>query len=106
MEKKLEPKVKDESPRKLSYEDMENLCHQLSAQAQQLSAQNQQLRTALGEANLTNLYKRLDYLFDIIYKDSSYLSSEFKKKCAEEIERIMVAPEESEELEETKDNKD
>lgn len=103
MEKKLEPKVKDESPRKLSYEDMENLCHQLSAQAQQLSAQNQQLRTALGEANLTNLYKRLDYLFDIIYKDSDYLSYEFKKKCAEEIERIMTAPEESEETEDNKD---
>lgn len=101
MEKKLEPKVK-EAPRKLSYEDMENLCHQLSAQAQQLSTQNQQLRAALGEANLTNLYKRLDYLFDIIYKDSDYLTREFKQKCAEEIERIMTAPEE--EVEE--DNKD
>ena len=100
MEKKLEPKVK-ETPRKLSYEDMENLCHQLSAQAQQLSTQNQQLRVALGEANLTNLYKRLDYLFDIIYKDSDHLTREFKQKCAE-IERIMTAPEE--EVEE--DNKD
>lgn len=102
MEKKLEPKGK-ETPRKLSYEDMENLCHQLSAQAQQLSTQNQQLRVALGEANLTNMYKRLDYLFDIIYKDSDYLTREFKQKCAEEIERIMTISEE-EEVEE--DNKD
>ena len=69
MEKKLEPNAGAAAPKKLSYEGLENICHQLSAQAQQLNAQNQQLRAALNEANLTNIYKRLDYLFEVINKD-------------------------------------
>ena len=102
MEKKLEPKVGTAStPKKLSYEELENVCHQLSAQAQQLNAQNQQLRAALNEANLTNLYKRLDYLFEVINKDNSYLSVDFKKQCANEIETLMATPEQPEDTPET-----
>lgn len=102
MEKKLEPKVGTAStPKKLSYEELENACHQLSAQAQQLNAQNQQLRVALNEANLTNLYKRLDYLFEVINKDNSYLSVDFKKQCANEIETLMATPEQPEDTPET-----
>lgn len=90
MEKKLEPK---NEPKKLSYEELENVCHQLSAQAQQLNAQNQQLRAMVTEANLSNLYKRLDYLFEVINRDNPYLSTDFKKKCAIEIETLMATPE-------------
>lgn len=98
MEKKLEPKVGTAStPKKLSYEELENISHQLSAQAQQLNTQNQQLRMALNEANLANLYKRLDYLFAVIDKDNSYLSVDFKKQCANEIETLMATPEQTEE---------
>lgn len=98
MEKKLEPK----EPKKLSYEELENVCHQLSAQAQQLNTQNQQLRAMVNEANLTNLYKRLDYLFEVINKDNPYLSTEFKNKCATEIEMLMATPEQLEDtLEDT-----
>lgn len=93
MEKKLEVGV---TPKKLSYEELENVCHQLSAQAQQLNAQNQKLREALNEANLTNLYKRLDYLFEVISKDNPYLSVDFKKQCANEIEILMATPEQPE----------
>lgn len=97
MEKKLEPKASTVStPKKLSYEELENVCHQLSAQAQQLNTQNQQLRVALNEANLTNLYKRLDYLFEVINKDNPYLSVDFKKQCASEIETLMATPEQPE----------
>lgn len=90
MEKKLEPKTET---KKLSYEELENVCHQLSAQAQQLNTQNQQLRAMVTEANLSNLYKRLDYLFEVINKDNPYLSTDFKKKCAIEIETLMATPE-------------
>lgn len=94
MEKELEPKAGAIStPKKLSYEELENVCHQLSAQAQQLNAQNQQLRAMVTEANLSNLYKRLDYLFEVINKDNPYLSTDFKKKCAIEIETLMATPE-------------
>lgn len=96
MEKKLELKANNASaPKKLSYEELENVCHQLSAQSQQLNTQNQQLRMALNEANLSNLYKRLDYLFEVINRDNSYLSVDFKKQCAEEIETLMATPEQT-----------
>lgn len=97
MEKKLEPKAGAAAPKKLSYEELENVCHQLSAQAQQLNTQNQQLRIALNEANLTNLYKRLDYLFEVINKDNPYLPVDFKKKCANEIKTLMQTPEDTQE---------
>lgn len=93
MEKKLEPK---NETKKLSYEELENVCHQLSAQSQQLNVQNQQLKAMVNEANLTNLYKRLDYLFEVINRDNKYLSDTFKNKCAEEIEMLMATPEDSE----------
>lgn len=93
MEKKLEKMGNENAPKKLSYEELENVCHQLSAQAQQLNNQNQQLKVALNESNLTNLYKRLDYLFEVINRDNAYLSQEFKAKCANEIETLMATPE-------------
>lgn len=97
MENKLEPEAGTVStPKKLSYEELENVCHQLSAQAQQVNVQNQQLRAALNEANLANLYKRLDYLFEVINKDNPYLSVDFKKQCAIEIEILMATPEQPE----------
>lgn len=85
-----------EAKNKLSYEELENVCHQLSAQAQQLNVQNQQLRKMTEEANLTNLYKRLDYLFAVIDKDNAYLSHNFKVQCAVEIENLMATPEQEE----------
>ena len=98
MEKKLETKLELKAgtvstPKKLSYEELENVCHQLSAQAQQLNAQNQQLRAMVTEANLSNLYKRLDYLFEIIKKYNPCLSTNFKMKCVIEIETLMATPE-------------
>lgn len=85
-----------EAKNKLSYEELENVCHQLSAQAQQLNVQNQQLRKMIEDANLTNLYKRLDYLFAVIDKDNAYLSHNFKVQCAVEIENLMATPEQEE----------
>ena len=101
MGKKLEPNAGATAPKKLSYEELENVCHQLSAQAQQLNTQNQQLRAALNEANLTNLYKRLDYLFEVINRDNAYLPISFKTKCANEIEELMATPEQTEDTPDT-----
>ena len=83
---------KQKGDNKLSYPDLENVCHQLSAQAQQLNAQNEKLRKYINEINLENLYKRLDYLFKVICEDNIYLSAGFKKQCAEEIEKLMTPP--------------
>lgn len=86
-------KEQQEEAKRLSYSELENVCHQLSAQAQQLNTQNQQLRAMVNEANLNNLYKRLDYLFKVIDEDNRYLSTKFKAKCGAEIEMLMKTPE-------------
>lgn len=93
--------------KKLSYEELEKVCGQLSAQAQQLKNQNQQLINAVRSANLENLYKRLDYLFKVIEEnaDNKYLSEEFKEQCGSEIELLMAGPDSAEDKEDNKEEK-
>ena len=79
MEEKKETK-------KLSYEELENVCHQLSEQSQTLYRK-------LQEANLNNMFKRLDYLFAVIENKSSF-PEDFVKKCTDEIVTTMTLPEE------------
>lgn len=87
---------KTEAKQKLSYEELENVARQLSAQAQQLDEQNKQLRSMLSQANLTNLYKRLDYLFKVTQEENKYLSEAFREQCGKEIESLMTPPSEEE----------
>ena len=76
-----------EEKKKLSYEELENVAHQLSEQSRQLYAKLQQ-------SELNNVYKRLDYLFKILEFRSCFEDS-FINKCVNEIEEIMTIPEES-----------
>ena len=80
---------------KLSYEQLENVCHQLSEQSRTLYQK-------LQEANMTNLFKRLDYLFAVI-ENISVFPEDFGKKCIDEIVLSMTVPENTEE--ETKEEK-
>lgn len=79
----------EQKPEKMSYEQLENIAHQLSEQAKQLY-------TRLQEANMTNMFKRLDYLFKIIENKDSF-SDAFLTKCITEVEELMTIPEKSEE---------
>ena len=56
---------------KPTYEDLNNWCYQLAEQNRRLKAQNQSM-------NLTNAFKRQDYLFEIINiaRDSAYMFPE------------------------------
>ena len=65
-------------PEKMSYEQLENVAHQLSEQAKHLYAK-------LQEANMTNMFKRLDYLFKVV-ENAHAFSEEFVAKCVAEIE--------------------
>lgn len=89
-----ENKVKNERPEKMSYEQLENIAHQLSEQ-------NKQLYMKLQSANMTNLFKRLDYLFKVI-ENSDKFNKEFVNKCLTEIESSMTIPEEEDKEEESK----
>ena len=82
MEEKKETK-------KLSYEELENVCHQLSEQSQTLYRK-------LQEANMTNMFKRLDYLFAVVENKVAF-PEDFTKKCVDEIITSMTIPEETEE---------
>ena len=76
------PEVKENE--KMSYEQLENVAHQLSEQVRQLYVK-------LQEANLENMFKRLDYLFRVVENAHSF-SVDFVNKCTSEIESLMTLP--------------
>lgn len=81
-----------EQPQKMSYEQLEQVAHQLSEQARQLYGQ-------LQKSNLNNMFKRLDYLFKVV-ENGHMFKQDFLDKCVKEIEDIMTVPEEPENSEE------
>lgn len=87
-----EKEVKKEAPQKMSYEELERVASQLGEQARQLYSQ-------LQNANMSNMFKRLDYLFKVV-EFAHVFNEEFYAKCAEEIEQIMTIPEAEENKEE------
>lgn len=74
---------------KMSYEELEQVAAQLSQQAQQLYARLQQ-------AEMSNMFKRLDLLFKVV-KNAHAFNENFVAKCVKEIEEIMTIPEENQE---------
>lgn len=86
----MQPAAKEtERPEKMSYEQLENVAHQLSEQ-------NRQLYMNLQAANMGNIFKRLDYLFKVV-ENGHVFKQDFLEKCINEIEEIMTGPEETEE---------
>ena len=83
----MKPQV--QRPEKMSYEQLENVAHQLSEQ-------NRQLFAKLQELNMTNMFKRLDYLFKVV-ENGHMFKQDFLEKCIAEIEELMTVPEEVEE---------
>ena len=88
MEEKKETPVENQ-PKQLSYEDLKNI-------AGQLQQQNMQMRKALSELNYENMFKRLDYLFEVV-KVTHMFSDEFVSKCTEEIQNMLTIPEKDKE---------
>ena len=86
-----------ERPEKMSYEQLENIAHQLSEQTKQLYMK-------LQAANMSNMFKRLAYLFKVV-EDGHMFKQDFLEKCIAEIEEIMTVPEETDKEEETPDIK-
>src|SRR5574344_2106931 len=71
---------------KMSYEELENIAHQLSEQSRVLMQK-------LQEANMTNAFKRLDYLFKVI--DMAHMfEEEFVTECVNEVKGLIQIPEE------------
>ena len=95
----MQPVTKEtERPEKMSYEQLEQVAHQLSEQARQLYSQ-------LQKSNMTNMFKRLDYLFKVV-ENGHMFKQDFLEKCIAEIEEIMTVPEETEEDDKEKETPD
>ena len=105
MEKKeVDFKKSEVSKDKLTYEELENVCHQLSEQSRALYQKLQEASQKLQEVSMENFFKRLDYLFKVLDNVIAFTSrgyEEFVSKCVEEIVSSMTLPE-PEEKEETK----
>ena len=86
--KVVEMKPQMQRPEKMSYEQLEGIAHQLSEQ-------NRQLFAKLQELNMTNVFKRLDYLFKVI-ENGHMFEQDFLKKCIAEVESLMTVPEQEE----------
>ena len=84
---------KQDAPQELTREQLIGMLHQMSEQDRKLFEENKKLREVIEEMNMTNLFKRLDYLFKVITEDNPYLTVKFKNKCAREIEFLMTQPE-------------
>lgn len=93
----MEENKNQNEEKKLSYEELNNVCHQLSNQSRELYQK-------LQEANQFNMFKRLDYLFAVV-KFYERFSAEFATKCIEEIEQIMTIPEVGDAEGESKEDK-
>ena len=82
--KKVVEMKPQERPEKMSYEQLENVAHQLSEQNRQLFAKMQEL-------NMANMFKRLDYLFKVV-ENGHMFKQDFLEKCVAEIESIITIP--------------
>ena len=84
-------KKSEETPteeKKLSYEQLNEIAHQLSEQ-------NRELYQKVQEMNMSNIFKRLDYLFKVVDLSVEF-KQEFVNKCKEEITTLMTLPKEEE----------
>lgn len=93
--KNIEMKVSENNQQKLTYDELNQVCAELSQQNQQMQnyikRQNQQLQQLAEE----NMMKRLDYLFTVL-KYSNMFDSDFVKDCAQEIKESLTIHEEAE----------
>lgn len=90
---------KERETKKFTYEQLEQIAGNLSAQVQQLNAK-------LQEANLFNVFKRLEYCFKVLELSEmsmSRFSDSFIDSCVEDIENIMTVKPEEESQEEVKE---
>lgn len=94
-EKKLKVAVNNtetakEGEQKLSYEKLNEVC-------EQLYQQNQNLVRQLQQANRTLMFRRLDYLFEVVKAESVFKDPEFINTCINEIKEALIIKETPEE---------
>lgn len=91
----MEEKKVQTQPKKLSYEELENVAKQLSEQLNTVVAANKQLEMRLRQVNMDNIFTQLQFRMEIA-KNRELFSDEFNVSNIKTIESILT-PQEQEE---------
>lgn len=91
----MEEKKVQAQPKKLSYEELENVAKQLSEQLNTVVAANKQLEMRLRQINMDNIFTQLQFRMEIA-KNKELFSDEFNVSNIKMIESILT-PQEQEE---------
>lgn len=89
----MEKDNKGKEEQKYTYDELTQICSNLAQQ-------NDYLLKQMKKMDMANMFKRLDYLFEVV-KYGQAFPKEFTDKCVKEIEQAITLTEEDKE--ETKD---
>ena len=97
MEENKSKEIKMEAPenKKLSYDELNQACAELSQQNQQMQAYIKKLHIQIQQLGEANMLKRLDYLF-MVLKYEHQFDSDFVGECIAEIKEAITIPEKEE----------
>lgn len=95
--------VKSEQ-QKLSYEELNQACAELSQQLQNQNKYIQQLRQHAQQLEYALQTRRMDYLFKVVETSSAVwkFNEDFVQKCIAEIQEALTIPEEKDDTPEEK----
>ena len=85
---------------KLSYEELNQACMELSQQNQKMQQYIQNIHRQLKEMNDALQIKRMDYLFKVLELEAVIKDSDFVGRCVDEIKEALTIPEQQGETEE------
>lgn len=87
---------KEKEVKKLTYEQLEGVAKQLSAQLDAVAKENQQLKMLAQKLQLDNLFAELNFRFKVLERPDMF-PDEFVNRIVSEIQDIMTAKEQEEE---------
>lgn len=78
-----------EVSKKLSYEQLENVARQISAQLDNCIKENTKLKASFRQAEINNMFTEISFRFKVL-ECASFFSPSFIEKCVKDIEDIMT----------------
>lgn len=88
---------KDNNLQKLTYGELNRACGELSQQNQNMQAYIKKLKEQMYMMDMSNQFKRMDYLFKVLELEAVIKDSDFVNSCIAEIKDMMTIPEETKE---------
>jgi len=93
MEKSINNEVKADNG---SEEKVKPTYEQLYAECERLFGENEYLKGQLQRVNYSNMYRRMDYLFQVLQFENVFKDPDFVGCCAEELKNILTLEPEQE----------